>query len=103
MPRYSKSEFMNIIYKIRKSSRKNNSGTLVGPPCGMVNGDRIMQSLQYGWSRGLMNMPIQKGLEFSVGTEIEVTLRNGLKNIGRALDMSPIGRESAENGTRQCE
>ena len=50
-----------------------------------------------------MNMPIQKGLEFSVGIEIEVTLRNGLKNIGRALDMSPIGRESAENGTRQCE
>ena len=47
--------------------RKNNSGTLLGNPCGMVNGGKITQSLQYGWSKGIMNMLIQKGIDFPDG------------------------------------
>ena len=64
--------------------RQNNSGTLVGPPCGMMNGGMIKESLQYGWSTGLVNMPISKGFAFPGGTQIEVSMGNCQKNIGRS-------------------
>ena len=62
--------------------RKNNSGTLVGPPCGMVNGRKITLSLQYGWSGGIMNMQLPTRFDLRGGTQIEVTLGNGRKRVG---------------------
>ena len=58
---------------------KDNSGTLVGPPCRMINGGKIMEILQYGWSGGLMNMPIHKGFDLLGGTEIKLSLGIGTK------------------------
>ena len=64
---------------------KNNSGTLVGSPYGMMNGGIIRESLQYGWSRGLVNMQIQEGFDFSGWMQIEVTLGNGPRKAGREV------------------
>ena len=58
----------------------NNSGTLVGPPSGMMDGGKIRPSLQYGWSGLLMNMPIHTRCDLHGGTQIEVTLANSPKN-----------------------
>ena len=46
----------------------NNSGTLVGTPCGTVDGGKIRPSLQYGWSGWLANMPIHKMIDSRGGT-----------------------------------
>ena len=56
---------------------KNNSGTMMGTPCGMVNGGIIRESLQYGWNGELKNMPIQKGFEFPGGMQIDVHVIEG--------------------------
>ena len=63
--------------------KKDKSGALVGPPCGTVNGGEITESLQYGWSRGLVNMPIQKGFDFHGSMQIKASPRNGPKKVGR--------------------
>ena len=49
----------------------------------MVNGIKIRPSLQYGWSRWLVNMPIHTSFDLHGVTQIEVTLRNGPKKVGR--------------------
>ena len=46
----------------------NNNGSLLGPPCGMVDGSKIRPSLQYGWSGLLVNMPIYTRLDLRGGT-----------------------------------
>ena len=46
----------------------NKNGTLVGPPCGMVDGGKIRPSLKYGWSGWLMNMPIRTSFDLCGGT-----------------------------------
>ena len=43
---------------------KNINGKMVGPLFERVNGGIIRESLHYGWSRGIVNMPIHKGLNF---------------------------------------
>ena len=69
---------------------KNNIGTLVGPPCRMMDGGKIRPSLQYGWSGWIMNMPIHTRCDSLGSMQIEVTLRNAPKNIGRARDVNAI-------------
>ena len=61
----------------------NNSGTLVGPPCRMMDGGKIRTSLKYGWSRWLVNMPIHTRFDLHGGTQIEVITGNGPKKVGR--------------------
>ena len=63
--------------------RKNNSGTLVGPPCGMVNGGKIRTSLEYGWSGCLMNMPIHVGFDLRGSMQIKVTPGNDPRKVER--------------------
>ena len=54
---------------------RNNNGTLMVPPCGTMDGDKIRPNVQYGWSGWLMNMPIHINGDSRGGTKIRVTSR----------------------------
>ena len=62
-----------------KMNNMNSSGTLIVTLCGMVDGDKIRPSLQYGWSGWLVNIPIHTRFDLRRGTQIEVTPGNGLE------------------------
>ena len=45
----------------------------MGLPCKMMNGSKIWPTVQYGWSRWLVNMPIHTRGDAHGGTQIETT------------------------------
>ena len=69
---YQRDDVMNMV-------NMNNSGTLVGPPCGMMDGSKIRPSLQYGWNGWFVNMLVHTRVDLCGRTQIEVTLGNGPK------------------------
>ena len=54
--------------------------TLMGPPYGTMDGGQIWPTVQYGWSEGLVNMPIHTRCDLRGETQIEVTPGNCLEN-----------------------
>ena len=52
-----------------------------GAPCGSMDGSKIWPTMQYGWSGGLVNMPIHTMGDSCDGTQIEV---NSRKWIGKS-------------------
>ena len=69
---------MERCYVVNMAER-NKCSTLMGPPCGMMDGGKIRPSLQYRWRGWLVNMPIHTRFDSCGGTQIEVTLGNGPK------------------------
>ena len=47
----------------------------MGPPCEMMDGSKIRETMQYGWSGGLVNMPIHTKGDSHDGAQIGVTSR----------------------------
>ena len=62
---------MKIGYVVNMAKR-NKCITLMGPPSGMMDGGKIWPTMQYEWSRWLMNMPIHTKGDSLVGMQIEV-------------------------------
>ena len=56
---------------------RNKCITLMGPPCGMMDGGKIWSTVQYGWSGWLVNMPIHTMGDSRNGTQIEAIAGNG--------------------------
>ena len=59
--------------------------TLMGPPCGTMDDGKIWPTVQYGWSGGLVDMQIHTRGDSRGKTQIEVSLGNGPKKVGREL------------------
>ena len=56
-------------------AERNKCRTLMGPPCGTMYGGKIYPTMQYGWSRWLMNIPIPIVGDSHGSTQIEVKYR----------------------------
>ena len=52
----------------------------MGPPCRMKDGTKMSPTVQYGWSRWLMNMLVRVWGDLHDKTKIKVTFRKWPKN-----------------------
>ena len=71
------------VVSVRSMADINNRGTLMGPPCETMDGDKISPTMQYGWSGKLVSMPICTRDDSRGGMQIKVTSGNVSKKIGR--------------------
>ena len=62
---------MEIGYVVNMDER-NKCRTPMAPPCGTMDGGKIWPTMQYGWSRWLMNMPIHTRGDSHDGTQTGV-------------------------------
>ena len=60
-------------------AKRNKCRKLMPPPCRMMDGGKIRTTVQYGWSRWLVNMSIHIRGDSHGDMQIEVTLGNGPK------------------------
>ena len=54
---------------------RNKCEKLLGPPYGTMDGGKKWLTVQYGWSKWLVNMPIHTRGDSRDGTQIEVNSR----------------------------
>ena len=67
-------------------AERNKCRALMGPPCKMMDGSKRWSTMQYGGSRGLMNMPIHTMGDSRDHIQIKVTSSNWSKNfLGREV------------------
>ena len=63
---------MEIGYVVNMDER-NQCRTLMGPPCGMMDGSKKWPTVQYGWSEWIVNMVIHTNGDSHDGMQIVVT------------------------------
>ena len=87
--------------------------TLMVPPCGMMNGGQKWLVVRYGWSRWLVNMPIQTkgdscgGMQIGVNSQkfsktlwLKCETRVLLKDRGKKIESN--GANDVPNGCRMA-